>query len=198
MSPKKLILIVFVISMSYAVLRYNLFGNVPASDIPFYVLNKVFAFGGLLLLGIAGLKSTSSERHKLGIAAAYCLLMHVIITLTIFSPEYFSKLFESNSRRLTLSASLSLLCGTLAFVCLIHLWRVSISRRKGTDLSLVNGLGRLLLLFAAGHTAFMGVSLWCSPSTWPGKLPPITLFAFATAMIFLWITHKRKRSDAST
>ena len=183
MSPKKLILIVFVISMSYAVLRYNLFGNVPTSDIPFYILNKVFAFGGLLLLGIA---------------AAYCLLMPVIITLTIFSPEYFSNLFEANSRRLTLSASLSLLCGTLAFVCLIHLWRVSISRRKGTDLSLVNGLGRLLLLFAAGHTAFMGVSLWFSPSTWPGKLPPITLFAFATAMIFLWITHKRKRSDAST
>ena len=90
MSPKKLILIVFVISMSYAVLRYNLFGNVPTSDIPFYVLNKVFAFGGLLLLGIAGLKSTSPERHKLGIAAAYCLLMHVIITLAIFSPQYLS------------------------------------------------------------------------------------------------------------
>ena len=177
-------------------LRYNLFGNVPTSDIPFYVLNKVFAFGGLLLLGIAGLKSTSSERHKLGIVAAYCLLMHVIITLTIFSPEYFSTLFKANSRRLTLFASLSLLCGTLAFACLIHLWRVSISRRKGTDLSLVNGLGRLLLLFAAGHTAFMGFSLWFRPSTWPGKLPPITLFAFATAMIFLSITHKRKRSDA--
>ena len=196
MSPKKLILIIFVIFMSYAVLRYNVFGDVPASDIPFYVLNKVLAYGGLLLLGIAGLKSTTSGRHKLGVAAAYCLLIHVVITLTIFSPEYFSKLFEKNSHRLTLPASLSLLCGALAFVCLIHLWRVSISKRKGTDLSLVSGLGRALLILAAGHTAFMGFYIWFSPSTWPGKLPPITLFAFTTAIIFLWVTHKHKRPDA--
>ena len=196
MSTRKLILMIFVISMGYAVLRYNIFGDVPASDIPFYVLNKVLAYGGLLLLGIAGLKSTTSGRHKLGVAAAYCLLIHVVITLTIFSPEYFQKLFEKSSHRLTLPASLSLLCGALAFVCLIHLWRVSINKRKGTDLSLVSGLGRALLILAAGHTAFMGFNIWFSPSTWPGKLPPITLFAFTTAIIFLWVTHKHKRPDA--
>ncbi|MBA63600.1 MAG: hypothetical protein CMJ76_14690 [Planctomycetaceae bacterium] len=195
MSAKKLTLLVFIISMSYVILRYHFFGDIPLSDIPAFLLNKALAYSGLLLLGFAGLQSRSSKRHKVGMAAAYFLLIHVIMTITLFSPEYFSKFFIEDSKRLTLFASLSLLCGTLAFVCLTHLWRVSINTRKGTDLSLVNGLGRLLLILVAGHTGLMGFKGWFSPETWPGRLPPLTLIAFVTASIFLWITHKRKHSN---
>lgn len=195
MSAKKLTLLVFILSMNYVVLRYHFFGDTPATDIPLFLLNKALAYSGLLLLGLAGLRSTNSERHKLGMAAAYFLLIHVIATLVLFSPEYFPKFFKENSSRLTLSASISLLCGAVSFACLLHLWRVSISTRKGTDLSLVNGLGRIVLILVAGHTGFIGARVWLHPETWPGNLPPVTLFAFITAIVFLWITHKRKHSN---
>lgn len=195
MSAKKITLIVFAITMSYAVLRYHFLESLPASDIPFFILNKALAYSGLILFGVAGLRIKSSDRHQIGMAAAYCLLAHVLITLTLFSADYFPKFLVNDGSRLTLYASLSLLCGVIAFGCLVHLWRVSISTRKGTELSLVQGLGRILLIFAAGHSALMGVPTWFNPSMWPGSLPPITMLAFATALIMLGITHQSKRSN---
>ena len=193
MSAKKLTLIVFAITMSYAVLRYHFLSDIPAADIPFFILNKALAYSGLILFGVAGLRNKSADRHHLGMAAAYCLLAHVLISLTLFSADYYPKFFVEGGTTLTIYASLSLLCGVIAFACLVHLWRVSISTRKGTELSLVRGLGRILLILAAGHSAMMGVPTWLPPSKWPGSLPPITMLAFVTALIFLGITQQRKR-----
>jgi len=195
MSAKKITLIVFVLTMSYAVLRYHFLSDIPAADIPFFILNKALAYSGLILFGVAGVRNKSADRHQLGMAAAYCLLAHVLITMTLFSADYYPKFFIEGGTRLTIYASLSLLCGVIAFACLVHLWRVSISTRKGTELSLVHGLGRILLILAAGHSAMMGVPTWLTPSKWPGSLPPITMLAFVTALIILAITHQRKRSN---
>ncbi|MAQ90503.1 MAG: hypothetical protein CMM03_11680 [Rhodopirellula sp.] len=193
MSSKKLSLLVLLGSLGYAVLRYNILGDVPYSDLPFFVANKAFAYAGLVILGIAGLQSTSSQRHKLGMGAAWLLTLHALISLALFSPAYFEKFYQSDyPPRLTLAASLSLLSGCIAFVCLIHLWRVSIKTRRGTELSLISGMGRIVIALAAAHTALMGYQVWVMPEKWPGLLPPITLLASLSAVVILIETFKRK------
>ena len=193
MSSKKLSLLVLLGSLGYAVLRYNIFGDVPYSDLPFFVANKAFAYAGLVLLGIAGLQTTSTQRHKLGMGAAWLLTLHVLISLALFSPAYFEKFYQPGEPpRLTLAASLSLLSGCIAFVCLIHLWRVSIKTRRGTEMSLISGMGRLVITLAATHTALMGYQIWANPEKWHGSLPPITLLASLSAVVILILTLKSK------
>ena len=194
MSPKKLAVLILAISMLYAVLRYHVLGDAPRSDIPLFIFNKALAYSGLVLLGIAGINPNKTDRHQLGMTAAYFLLVHVTISLALFSAKYYPKFFYGDdSNHLTTSASFSLLFGIVAFVCLIHLWRTSLHTRKGTDRSLINGLGRCVLALAVCHTCLMGFSTWFRPATWPGNLPPITLLACLSAVGFLLVTHRRKR-----
>ncbi len=194
MAPKKLAVLILTISMLYAVLRYHVLGDAPHSDIALFIFNKATAYSGLVLLGIAGIKSKKTDRHQLGMTGAYFLLVHVAISLALFSAKYYPKFFYGDdSNRLTTSAGFSLLFGIVAFVCLIHLWRTSLHTRKGTDQSLVYGLGRCVLALAAAHTCLMGFSTWLHPAAWPGNLPPITLLACLSAVSFLLVTHRRKR-----
>ena len=44
------IVIILVLSMTYAVLRYNILGTVPLKDIPLFILNKAVSLSSLILL----------------------------------------------------------------------------------------------------------------------------------------------------
>ena len=163
MSPKSTSLLVLLLSYGYAIVRHNVMGDVPGEDIPLFVLNKALAYAGLLNLGIAGLQSNARQRHQLGMGAIWLLMLHVIISLVLFSPSYYPKFFhDSENSRLTFNTSLSLLAGAIAFVCLLHLLRTSITKHNGTETSLIRGLGRITILLAALHTTFMGYKNWFS------------------------------------
>jgi DMSO/TMAO reductase YedYZ heme-binding membrane subunit len=189
----KVILLIFFASFSYSVIRYNVVGDVPWKELPFFILNKVFALNGILLLiftfSISPLKnlnvsippSWTAAKKGLGIAGFISIFFHLVMSLMLFTPAYYGKFFDP-SEKLTLNAGLSMLSGLIAFVVL---WFYNISffkTGKNNSLKRIIKSKKFLLLvmpFTALHIFFMGYPGWLKPESWHGGIPPISLVAFS-------------------
>ena len=138
MSKKALqiILIVFLFSLTYSVLRYHVFEAVPAKDFALFIFNKCLALTGFILLALnfslspartlgADIPTTWLEaRKELGTVSFMILLAHMLCSVLIFgSGAYYAKFF-ADDRTLTTVGSWSMLLGILAFV---WLWLYNIS-----------------------------------------------------------------------
>jgi len=189
----KIIAITCLFSLSYAVLRYHIVGDVPWKDFPFLILNKGislaafilltfnFSLGPLKNLGVKVSEGWLNSRQVLGMTGFLLILIHALISFLIFKPEIFGKFFEENGS-LTLFAGISMLGGILAFVVL---WAYNLAFK--TDLKedqkfigFITSRRFLLIamLFSMAHLFFMGYEGWLNPSGWNGGLPPISLVAF--------------------
>ena len=183
----------FILSMSYAIIRYHVLGEVPWKDLPFLILNKGismsalillafnFTFGPLKNLGAPIPNSWLRSRRIIGIVAFIQVFVHVIMSFMLFNPAVYSKYFEQNGT-MTLVTGLSMIGGVLAF---IFLWIYNVSFnaafRKDKDLiSFITSRKVLLtaMLFSGAHLVFMGYNGWLNPGGWLGGLPPISLIAF--------------------
>ena len=203
----KLIGSVIFFSLGYAVLRYHLVGDVPWKDLPFYILNKGlslaafilisfnFAFGPAKKWGLPIPQSWLDARKLLGMIGFLLVLMHVFMSLMLFSPLRYGKLFEADGT-MTLTAGLSMLAGILAFVTL---WVYTVSfqtflKEDKAFIAFVTSRKTMLIsfLFGAIHLFFMGYSGWLTPSGWNGGLPPISLVAF-TVFIIAYIFNLKYR-----
>lgn len=188
----------FVISMSYAILRYHIFGPVPWKDLSFFVLNKGNALSALIILvfnfalrplknlGLPIPKSLLRSRRILGIIGFLQVFVHVIMSLLLFKPEVYIKFFELDGT-LTLFTGLNLIGGITAFIFL-WIYNVSFNLEFRKDKDLIEFItSRKVLLFAmfmAGvHLFFMGFEGWMDPAGWHGGLPPISLVAFSFFVI---------------
>ena len=192
-----LIVIVFLLSFMYSVVRYHIAGGVPWEELPFFIMNKAVSLNGIILLimifTISPLKNMgvkvgnkwTGARKALGMAGIISIFIHMIMSLMLFSPAYYAKFFDA-SGRMTLNAQLSMLMGVLAFVVL---WVYNISFYKsGKDKEIyrvIKSRGFLLLVmpFAALHLFFMGYKGWGNVAGWHAGIPPISLIAFAAFMI---------------
>ena len=183
----------FILSMSYAIIRYHVLGEVPWKDLPFLILNKGismsalillafnFTFGPLKNLGAPIPNSWLRSRRIIGIVAFIQVFVHVIMSFMLFNPAVYAKYFEQNGT-MTLVTGLSMIGGVLAF---IFLWIYNVSFnaafRKDKDLiSFITSRKVLLsaMLFSGAHLVFMGYNGWLNPGGWLGGLPPISLIAF--------------------
>jgi len=183
----------FILSMSYAIIRYHVLGEVPWKDLPFFILNKGismsafillafnFTFGPLKNLGAPIPNSWLRSRRIIGIVGFIQVFVHVIMSFMLFNPAVYAKYFEQNGT-MTLITGLSMIGGVLAF---IFLWIYNVSFnaafRKDKDLiSFITSRKVLLsaMLFSGAHLVFMGYNGWLNPGGWLGGLPPISLIAF--------------------
>jgi len=183
----------FILSMSYAIIRYHVLGEVPWKDLPFLILNKGismsalillafnFTFGPLKNLGAPIPNSWLRSRRIIGIVGFIQVFVHVIMSFMLFNPAVYAKYFEQNGT-MTLVTGLSMIGGVLAF---IFLWIYNVSFnaafRKDKDLiSFITSRKVLLsaMLFSGAHLVFMGYNGWLNPGGWLGGLPPISLVAF--------------------
>ena len=190
----KIIAITCLISLGYAILRYNIVGVVPWKDLPLFILNKGISLAAFILLtfnfSIGPLKNLGAKvsegwlnsRQVLGMTGFLLVLIHALISFMLFNPEIFGKFFEENGS-LTLFAGLSMLGGILAFVVL---WAYNLAfkttLREDQKFILFITSRRFLLiamLFSMAHIFFMGYNGWINPSEWQGGLPPISLVAFS-------------------
>jgi hypothetical protein len=110
------------------------------------------------------------------------VLIHVLMSLILFSPAVYGNFFDENAT-LTLLAGLSMVAGIVAFVVLWG-YNLSFQTHLREDKAFIQFItSRKFLLFAltlgAAHLFFMGYSGWLNPSDWHGGLPPISLVAFA-------------------
>lgn len=192
-SAGTIITVVLIPGLVYAVLRYNIMGQVDWKEFPFFVLNKGIALSAFILLtlnfGLGPLNNLGAKvpegwrnaRKALGMTGFLLVLTHVLMSFLLFSPDVYPKFFEEDGT-LTLLAGLSMLGGVLAFVVL---WSYSLSfqtflREDQAFIRFITSRRFMLaaLLLGAAHLFFMGYQGWLKPSGWHGGLPPISLVAF--------------------
>ena len=192
-SAAAIIMVVLVLSLGYAILRYHIVGPVPWKDFPMFILNKGlclaafilltlnFALGPAKNLGIPVSKGWLKARKALGMSGFLLVLLHVLMSFLLFSPAVYGKFFAENGT-LTLYSGLSMLGGVSAFVVL---WAYNMSfqtflREDKAFIQFITSRKFMLfaLLLGAAHLFFMGFEGWMKPDGWHGGLPPISLVAF--------------------
>lgn len=194
----KIIWPVLILSLGYAILRYNVVGTVPWKDVPIFIVNKGVSLAGIILLalsfsirpinnmGVAHLNLGKESRKIMGIVGLLLTIFHVLLSFLIFNPQYYPKFFvEDNS--LSVIGNFSLLAGMASFMVLgLYHWCFG-NRSKGKEvlIKVITSRAFLLgLLFMMGvHLFFMGYSGWLAPSKWQGGLPPISLISFVVVLL---------------
>jgi DMSO/TMAO reductase YedYZ heme-binding membrane subunit len=193
-SAGRIITIVILLSIAYAIVRYHVVGGVGWKDFPFFILNKGislaafvlltfnFAFGPLNNLGVNVPEGWLNARKALGMTGFLLVLVHVLMSFLLFSPNVYGKFFEADGT-LTLLAGISMLGGVLAFVVLWG-YNLSFQTHLRDDKAFIQFItSRTFLLWAmllsAAHLVFMGYEGWLNPSGWHGGIPPVSLVAIS-------------------
>lgn len=167
------IIIIFLTTFIYAVIRYNVFGGVSLTDIPVYIMNKTAAFSivGLILLIIFD-KENDFEYVKTWMKIL--ITFHVVVSLILLNSHYFPKYFENS--RLTFEAGVSVFFGTAAFIYGL------IKKNEAAK--------NVAILLVMLHVLFMGIKGWFDIKSWHGYLPPITLLSFISLFVGLLLNKK--------
>ena len=185
MKFKRLIPLVFAVSLTYAVVRYNVFKSVPLDHLPMYVVNKVVAMTALFLIGLSNVSQDNATRRGAGLMGFAVAGLHVLISQALLSPDYYPKLFALSDglKGYVLTGELSILSGCLGFFLLFVLAWPKSSQTATSWFKALPWIVRGVLLLTALHCMFYGASGWFSPAKWPGyHLPPITLLSFLFAL----------------
>ncbi len=197
-SAGRIITLVVLFSIAYAILRYHIVGTVDWKDFPFFILNKGISLAGLILLvfnfafgplnniGVKVPEGWLNARKVLGMTGFLLILIHALISFMLFSPNVYEKFFEADGT-LTLLAGLSMLGGVLAFVVL-WAYNMSFQTHMREDKAFIQFItSRTFLLWAmllsAAHLIFMGYEGWLNPSGWQGGIPPVSLVAISVFTI---------------
>lgn len=194
----RIIAIVLLFSIGYAIVRYHIAGTVPWKDLPFFILNKGislaafilltfnFGFGPLNNLGVRVPVSWLNARRALGMTGFLLVLIHVLMSFMLFKPAVYAKFFAVDGT-LTLLAGLSMLGGILAFVVL---WAYNMSfqthlREDKKFIAFITSRTFLIwaMLLGGIHLAAMGYQGWIEPAGWQSGLPPISLVAISFGIV---------------
>ncbi len=176
-NQKTVVLSIFAIAMAYAILRYNILQAISFEHLPLFIANKAFALSVVLLMFYRPFIH-KDDTSFYDTSVFTLLLMHVLISMTILSPDYYPKFFQES--QMNLRGELSLLFGIAAFVTFIVLQ--FILQKKIFSLTFKLQVWTVLA-FIAGHLLSMGLSGWLTPGKWSGYLPPISLIAFVILIV---------------
>lgn len=181
--------LVFIISFVYAIVRYNVFGNVPCEDIPLFISNKAISLTSVLLLLFTIKKEISKEKRvRIWKIIFFLISIHVFISFRLLGPEYYGKFYSDNE--INIVGYSTLLFGILAFLGILLLNSDGMLPTENGKLTLPNSLKNwirtaipyLILI----HIFFVGISSWLTPFKWYGYLIPISLIAFISIITFLY------------
>ena len=202
-SAGRIVTVVLVLSLLYAMVRYHIAGPVPWKDFPFFILNKGISLGAFVLLAMnfglgplnnLGIKVSEgwlNARKALGMTGFLLVLIHALMSFMLFSPAVYGQFFEQDGT-LTLISGLSMLGGVLAFVVL---WGYNLSfqthlREDKAFIQFITSRKFLLVALTLGgfHLFFMGYEGWLAPGGWNGGMPPVSLVAF-TCFVVMYIVN---------
>lgn len=187
----KKLLLVFLLTSVYTVSRYIIFGNVSPVQLPAYLLNKSVSLASVVFLFLAATNNGSEQIEKMkfwGKTAFQSAVIHILISLAILSKAYYPKFFALDKMNLT--GELVIMFGVLAAFLF---WRVGTTTR---GLSYRRWLRIYSLILVSGHLTAMGLAGWLVPGKWNGGLPPISLIAFALAIISIILLFKSSKASA--
>ena len=189
----RIIILTILFSIFYSALRYNIVGDVPWKDFPFFIMNKWLSMSAFILLTInftigpisnLGLPLSNrwlNARMPIGITGFLLMLLHVMYSLVLFSPSVYPKFFLENGT-LTGLGGLSISCGVISFIALL-IYNVSFKsflneHKVFTDIITSKYFLLATMIISSAHLFFMGFEGWMNPSQWIGGLPPISLISF--------------------
>lgn len=162
---------VLFIAFTYALVRYVVFGDTGAAQIPLYVSNKALAAGSVVFLLLAAFTWVRRDRagsKYWGRWTLHTAAIHAIISTFLLASAYYPALFQGD--RLSWTGELSLLAAVGGLYCYLTIGRLSEGLKSRTAF--------VASAFVAAHLAFYGAAGWFDTASWPGGLPPITLLSF--------------------
>lgn len=188
---------VYITTLVYAIVRYNIFGGVEWHHLPLYINNKAISVTVLVCLGLTIIPGQNPEaphlKRLLGQWVFLGALLHMVIGAVSMVSGQYAKFFDAQGG-LTLWSELSLLGGSLAFVLVVWLQ----FRKLEPGFGLINQarnrtLGQLALAAVLVHTTAMGLPGWLAIEKWPGTLPPISLISAIMATVLLLVNFRAEK-----
>ena len=189
----RIIISVLFLTTAYVILRYHIFKGVEWSHFPLFILNKILAFAGFMMLVLSfGLEPVYrkkgpewfSIRKFLGRTGLMLIVLHIFMSLLLFRPEVYDKFFDPGG---TLNAvgEWSMLLGSLGIAAYIVMHNSFANAEEGNGFqnfirSPVFGL--LALVLSVLHITIVGFSGWLTPGDWYGGMPSVS---FLSAVFFL-------------
>ncbi|MBD0776769.1 hypothetical protein HPE56_03090 [Maribacter sp. ANRC-HE7] len=180
--------------IAYAIVRYNVAGNVPWKDVPVFVLNKGISLASLVLLigslslgplcnlGVRISESILHARKSMGIIGFVYVSIHLLMSMSILNPRYYPKFFASDYT-LSLQGSIVILAGILGFTLAgIHHFSFKEGAKRAYPIIVAVKSKKIVvctMLFFGCHVFFMGFKGWLGIDQWHGGLPPISLLSFS-------------------
>jgi len=179
---------VFVVSFAafliYALKRYVIYGNMELETHLLFLCNKALAMSAVSLISSIIILNAYNRivpeslylRHHIrkhfGIITSTTVVLHIFISILLFSPANFPKLFNT-SGGLHYYGAITLIFGVIAFLMV-----TAIDHFEGRGLENT-------LIFLMLHLAVMSYKGWFAPVEWPGNMIPLSLIAFSMLFIVL-------------
>lgn len=210
----QVMLTVFAVTEVYSILRYNVFEGVAWLQLPMQVTNKAFcwtALTGFALTQIPGtlarlmnaktsntfskpqwLRRFLSFRKQLGLLSLYFLGLHISMSVMLFNPAYYGKLFSGDGTILSPMGAFALCCGIMAtsFYVILGICSLPSVAQKMSNKSWQFVYGPVAwsgLAMGTAHVMIMGVPGWRTPAKWAGGMPPITMMSTILPLLVILV-----------
>ena len=195
-TARRVIIIVIMFAALYAILRYHIFKGVEWSHFPLFIMNKILAFSGFILL-VASLalepvyrkQGTAwlTTRKFLGRTGMVLIIIHILVSFLLFRPEVYDKFFAADGNLNTL-AEWSMLMGSLGIAAYLIMHNTFSKPEEGNGfqkLVMSPAFGITAMTLSALHVAIMGFEGWLTPREWHGGMPSISLVSVSVFVIGL-------------
>ena len=178
------------VCLGYAVLRYNVAGTTPWSDLPLFVSNKGISFASVVLIAVSYLANRrmpsdatrrASRRalaRRAGLAGFLLMLLHSAMSVALLNGPHYPRLGESRLNRLGIACVTAGAIAAVLFVvpALCSDRRIA-SRLSPAAWGRAQRFGYFALALTAVHVMTVGIHNFTAIAAWPGGLPPISLLA---------------------
>ena len=204
-------------SLTYAIVRYHLAGDVSWAHFPLFIFNKATSLAAVVFVACSYLVGKIIHWHDhdralrlvvikfCGLVGFFLAGVHAFFSLCLLSPAYYAKYFDVDGR-LNLQGEVALSIGVVALFLLmapaITTLPMMAKAIGGKRWKRSQRVGYLTLILVVGHLVVLGWKGWLAPSGWQAGIPPISLVAVLAAMVPLLVKRrlvheKRERKERS-
>ncbi len=200
---KRALLAIGVVFLLFVLQHYfRRFGQ-PIETIYFTILFDSIALTGVVLIGLSYLLGPLARlwpgkwetalplRKHFGLAGLGFVVLHILLALTIFNPNYYPKFF-SETGKLSAIGELSILAGGIGFVLFLVVATTSIpsvaERMQGKNWLMAQRIGLMALIISTVHFAILKWRGWFDLSQWYNGIPSGT-FVTTLFVVFVFVTR---------
>jgi DMSO/TMAO reductase YedYZ heme-binding membrane subunit len=201
----KWFVVVFGLSLAYAVIRYHFVGGVAWRHFPLFILNKATSLAAVGFLSGSYLVGKIIHWYDhdprlrlvvikfLGLVGFFMAGIHAFFSFCLLTPAYYSKYYSPDGR-LNLQGELAITAGVIALIMLmgpaITTLPMMAKALGGMRWKRNQRLGYVTLALVAVHLVALGLKGWLAPRGWHGGMPPISLVAVLLVLIPLFVKKK--------